>query len=106
MNSASHDFELRVIVGGDGCFALRLQFTNARLDGRFVDADDRVMLVLNAQSLRQCPHQVLFVHLRVALHCFVLNTLCHVAQLGKCFVSQLFVCQLHCKLLFNAVSVL
>ncbi len=87
VNRAAHDFELRVIVGRDGCFALRLQFTNARLDGRFVDADDIVMLVLNAQSLGQRHDEMLFVQLGVALNCFVLATLRHVAQLGKCLVS-------------------
>ena len=51
MDCAAHDLELRVIVRGGRGGALHLQFTYARLDRRLVDADDVVMLVLNAQSL-------------------------------------------------------
>src|SRR6185436_2392160 len=72
MNCAAHDFQLRVIVGLDGCCTLCLQFTNARLDGALVDPDDRVMFVLNAQCLRQLPDEMLFVHLGVALNRLVL----------------------------------
>ena len=58
----------------------------ALIDG-FVDADDVVMLVLNAKSLGERYDQVLFIHLRVALNGFVLAAFRDVAQLCQCFVS-------------------
>src|ERR1051325_9377519 len=87
MNCAAHDFELRAIVSGDGCFALRLQLTNARLDGGLIDADCRVMFVLNTQRVRDCDEEVFLVHLGVALDRLVLDALRHVAQLGEVLVS-------------------
>ena len=56
-----------------------------------VDADNGVMLVLNAEGFRERYHEVFLVHLRVSLHGFVLAALRHVAQFCECLVSQLFV---------------
>src|ERR1044071_2028331 len=58
VNSAADHFELRVIVSRERRLSLRLQLTNARFDRSLVDADYRVMLVLNAQSFRECDEQM------------------------------------------------
>jgi hypothetical protein len=72
-------FELSTIVGFDRRCSQRLQFTYTRFDRRLVDADDGVMLVLDAECLGERNDEVLFVHLGITLDGLVLAALSHVA---------------------------
>src|SRR5690349_20132489 len=60
-----------------------------------------MMLVLNAESFRESPDQVLFVHLGVALDGVVFDAFGDVAQFGEGFVFQFFDCVRHAKLLWR-----
>jgi hypothetical protein len=87
VDGAADDFELRTIVRGECRFSLCLELTYSRFDATLIDADDSVMLVLNAKSVRDGYNQVFLIHLRVALYGVVLDACGHIAQFCKCLVS-------------------
>ena len=107
MELAPRAFERLVIVRLERRLALLFERAHLCLDGRLVDADDEVVLVdIDAERLAQGRQQMVFVHLRIALHQLLLVavpscplvTLGNVAQLLNCLSLQLVIRVRHQRL--------
>src|SRR5262249_55508648 len=81
LNSTSHMFQLRVLVCGNGCIALLLQFLDLCFDLHLVDADDVVMSMhFQTERCAYCLKQMLLVHLRESLDRVVVDSLRNISK--------------------------
>jgi hypothetical protein len=96
VDTSPDGLELRVIMRGKGGCASLLQPANARFDRRLVDPDNVVVLVhLYVQRIAERNHQMLFIHLRIALDRVVLDVFGDLAQLRQGLMSQFVMCVCH-----------
>jgi hypothetical protein len=90
VDGSANRFEGLTIVRIDHFITLGFEFANPSFDGRFIHADDIVMLVLDSECLGQRNHEPLFIQLGVALDCFVVHALGYFTKIRKSFMSKLF----------------
>jgi hypothetical protein len=99
MNVAPNGLELRMIARLARRIPLAFQLADFRFDPCLVDADDSVMFPsVDAQGLANRRKQVILVHLRIALHRVMLETVGYLTQLGERFLMQFVVRVIHCDL--------
>lgn len=89
MDLAVAKLDLLAVLGLDGLGQPLLHGLDACLSLGLVDADHLAFLAhIDVQGLAQSDQEVLLVHLRMALHCLVLDAGGDLAQLGDRFVLQ------------------
>jgi hypothetical protein len=83
----ANGFQLLAIVRRNGGIALFFQFLDLAFDLRFINAADFVMgMHIDVERLAKSHQKVLLVHLRIALHRFVLEACRNFAKLRNRFV--------------------
>src|SRR5262245_54939248 len=95
--------EFHRVVRGERGLPLILELTHRRYDGRLVDPRDVVMLV-DAERLREGREQMFLVHLRVALdRLVVLHILRNFAKFLNRLLFQLVKCVCHATFLTSSL---
>src|SRR2546426_6925736 len=88
--TADH-LELDMVVGCQGFVSLLLKLPDLDLDGRLVDARNLVVLMcIDAEGLAESDQQITLVHLRMALHCLVLDALGYFPKLCHRLLLEFF----------------